>query len=289
MNEVELLFTDILNCDRLSLYLNRDFKLDKDKTHLLSDALRRRITGEPIEYILGKTEFMGLSFKVTPDVFIPRPETEILVETATELASGIRVKASGINILELGTGSGCIAVSLAKSLPGIKITATDISKEALEVAKENAVLNKVSGRINFINSDLYTQSACFCGTSRCGNTQYDMIVSNPPYIATREIDNLQPEVRYEPRSGLDGGEDGLDFYRHIIALAPDFLKEGGFLIMEMGFDQKGAVEDILQEQKELQLTKVIKDYSGIDRVIVCKKNTNPKHQTTNKCQIPITE
>jgi len=271
MNEAELLFTDILNCDRLSLYLNRDLKLGKDKTRLISSALKRRFSSEPIQYILSKAEFMGLSFKVTPDVFIPRPETEILVETVTELASGIRVKASGINILELGTGSGCIAVSLAKYLPDVKITATDISQEALEVAKDNALLNKVSERINFINSDLYTQCVCSCGTSRCGNTQYDMIVSNPPYIATGEIDNLQPEVRYEPRSALDGGEDGLDFYRRIIALAPDFLKQDGFLIMEMGFNQKRDVEGIFKNSGGFQILKVIKDYNNINRVIVGAK------------------
>jgi len=271
MNEAELLFTDILNCDRLSLYLNRDLKLGKDKTQLISGALKRRSLREPIQYILSKAEFMGLSFKVTPDVFIPRPETEILVETVTELASGIRVKASGIIILELGTGSGCIAVSLAKSLPDIKITATDISQEALEVAKENAVLNKVSERIDFINSDLYAQFACSCGTSRCGNTQYDMIVSNPPYIATRDLENLQPEVRYEPRLGLDGREDGLYFYRRIIALAPDFLKEDGFLIMEMGFDQKRAVEGIFKNSDGFKILKVVKDYNNINRVIVAQK------------------
>jgi len=270
MNEAELLFTDILNCDRLSLYLNRDLKLGKDKTRLISSALKRRFLSEPIQYILSKAEFMGLSFKVTPDVFIPRPETEILVETVTELASGIRVKASGISILELGTGSGCIAVSLAKSLPDIKITATDISQEALEVAKENALFNKVSGRINFINSDLYTQCACSCGR-QAGNTQYDMIVSNPPYIATGDLENLQPEVRYEPRLALDGGEDGLDFYRRIIAVALDFLKEDGFLIMEMGFDQKRAVEGIFKNSDGFKILKVIKDYNNINRVIAAQK------------------
>ena len=271
MNEAELLFTDVLNCDRLSLYLNRSLKLDKDKTRLISSALKRRFLSEPIQYILSKTEFMGLSFKVTPDVFIPRPETEILVETVMELASGIKGQASGINILEIGTGSGCIAVSLAKSLPDIKITATDISQEALEVAKENAVLNKVNKRINFINSDLFVQYACSCGTSRCGNTQYDMIVSNPPYIATEEIENLQPEVRYEPRLALDGGEDGLVFYRRIVALAPDFLKQGGFLIMEIGFNQKRAVEEIFKNSGGFKILKVIKDYNNINRVIVTQK------------------
>ena len=263
MNEVELLFMDVLNCDRLSLYLNRDLKLDKDKTHLLSEALRRRATGEPIEYILGKTEFMGLSFKVTPDVLIPRPETEISVETILRYATKpLSHQATRSNILDIGTGSGCIAVSLAKLLPDVKITATDISQEALEVAKVNAVLNNVE--VNFVLSDLFVQSTEY-------RVQYDIIVSNPPYVRSSEIGILQPEIGYEPRIALDGGEDGLGFYRRIVALAPDFLKQKGFLIMEIGFKQKRAVEGIFKNSAGLKILKVIKDYNNINRVIVAQK------------------
>ena len=271
MNEVELLFMDVLNCDRLSLYLNRDLKLDKDKTHLLSEALRRRATGEPIEYILGKTEFMGLNFKVTPDVLIPRPETEILVETVLKYTTRTpgyldtktpRHQDTRLNILDIGTGSGCIAVSLAKLLPNVGITATDISQAALEVAFENARINNVE--VKFVLSDLFVRSTEY-------RVQYDIIVSNPPYIATDEIDKLQPEIGYEPRIALDGGEDGLGFYRRIVALAPDFLKQKGFLIMEIGFKQKRAVEGIFKNSAGLKILKVIKDYNNINRVIVAQK------------------
>jgi len=263
MNEAELLFTDILNCDRLSLYLNPDLKLGKDKTQLISGALKRRLLREPIQYILSKAEFMGLSFKVTPDVFIPRPETEILVETILRYATKPPShQATRSSILDIGTGSGCIAVSLAKLLPNVKITATDISQEALAVAKENTALN--NAKVDFVLSDLFVQSTEY-------RVQYDIIVSNPPYIPTDEINNLQPEISYEPRIALDGGPDGLDFYRRIIALAPDFLKQYGFLIMEMGFDQKRAVEGIFKNSVGFKILKVIKDYNNINRVIVAQK------------------
>ncbi len=154
MTEVELLFTEILNCNRLTLYLHKEMFLDKAKTSLISNALKRRIQGEPLQYILGKTEFMGLEFKVTPEVFIPRPETEILVETVIDYAYCLSPMA--YRILELGTGSGCIAVSLAKLLPGVIITATDVSYKAIEIAQGNALLNNVADKIRFIHSDLFT-------------------------------------------------------------------------------------------------------------------------------------
>ncbi|MDD4980354.1 MAG: peptide chain release factor N(5)-glutamine methyltransferase [Candidatus Omnitrophica bacterium] len=264
MNEAELLFTDILNCDRLSLYVNKDLSLDKISSSLVSAALKRRIKSEPIQYILGKAEFMGLQFKVTPDVLIPRPETEILVETAIKLVSGVRCQVSGVNILDLGTGSGCIAVSLAKFLPEAEIHATDISESALEIARANARLNRVDNSISFFQSDLLTAYSLEL-------TAYDIIVSNPPYVPTQEIDTLQPEIQYEPRIALDGGEEGLDFYRRIIQDAPGYLKEGGFLIMEAGFGQKDAIKNVFQKSGFFKVIEWIKDYNNIDRVVVAKK------------------
>ncbi len=265
MIEAELLFTQIFNCDRASLYLDKDRVLDKDKSYLISSVLKRRITGEPIDYILGKTEFMGLEFKVNKNVFIPRPETEILVETAIKYVTrspGHQV--TSFNILDLGTGSGCIAVSLAKYLSRCGITATDISQEALEMAKDNANLHNVNKKIRFINSDLFTQYAI-------RNTQYDITACNPPYIPTAEIEKLQPEISYEPRVALDGGRDGLDFYRKIIKQAPDYLREGGFLIMEIGFNQMGEVKNIFQKYGNFEIIEVVKDYNNIDRVVVAQK------------------
>ncbi len=262
MTEAEVLFTNILNCSRQSLYLDKDIFLDKAKFSFVSSALRRRIKGEPIQYILGRTEFMGLEFKVTPDVFIPRPETEILVEKTVEIARSSDPGAR--SILDIGTGSGCIAVSLAKFLPNIILTATDISHKAIETAQSNALLNNAADKIKFIYSDLFTSYGLLIRS-------YDIIVSNPPYIPAAEIEELQPEVKYEPRIALDGGKDGLDFYRRIIDKAPSYLKENGFLIMEIGFNQGEAIKNIFQKSGYFQIIELIKDYNNIDRVVIAKK------------------
>lgn len=262
MTEAELLFSEVLKCDRLSLYLNKGRILGKSDSFLISAALKRRIGGEPIQYILGKQEFMGMDFKVTTDVFIPRPETEILVETALKIGYRLWVAGYGLKILDIGTGSGCVAISFAKFLSYAKIDACDISKEALGVAKENAKLNNVD--VNFIQSNLFS-------TYHLSPKTYNLIISNPPYIPTPEIKNLQPEISYEPAIALDGGEDGLDFYRKIIAAAAAYLKKDGFLMMEMGFGQKAAIENIFQRSADFEIIEIVKDYNKIDRVIVAKK------------------
>jgi release factor glutamine methyltransferase len=262
MNETELLFSEILNCERLSLYLNKDSHLDKEKSALISSALKRRIDREPLQYILGKTEFMGLEFKVDRDVFIPRPETEILVETALRMATGFKPQASSLNILDIGTGSGNIAISLAKFLRGCEIKAVDISGKALKIAKENAQLNNVS--INFLESDLFDNY-------NLQSITYDLIVSNPPYIPTLDINHLQPEIKYEPGIALDGGRDGLDFYRRLIANSVDYLKEDGLLILEMGFNQRASIGNIFQKSGKFEIIEVVKDYNNIERVIVARK------------------
>lgn len=262
MTEAELLFTDVLGCDKLSLYLDRNIVLGFDKTAQISSALRRRILREPIQHILEKTEFMGLEFKVTPDVLIPRPETEILVEKTIELVARHKAQGTRQNILDIGTGSGCIAVSLAKFLPEVKITATDISEKALEVARENARLNNVE--VDFLLADLF--ATCNLHLAPC-----DLIISNPPYVPSAEIAGLQPEVQYEPRIALDGGKDGLDFYRKIVLQAPDYLKEEGLLIMEMGFTQAEAIKNIFKGSAKFEIIDIVKDYNNIDRVIVAER------------------
>ncbi len=263
---------DVLDCSRVDLYLNKDKKIDKDKLFFICSALKRRIKGEPIQYILGKAEFMGLEFKVTPDVLIPRQETEILVETALKQSTCLagrqaraqEHKSTSLKIMDLGTGSGCIAVSLAKLLHNVEITATDISNKAIEIATYNAVLNRVSEKIKFVNTDLFSGLCVYC------LARYDIIVANPPYVPSGEIDTLQPEIKYEPRVGLDGGKDGVDIYRKLIKEAAVYLKEGGLLIMEIGFGQKSAIENIFHESNKFEIIEVIKDYSGIDRIIVAK-------------------
>ncbi len=262
MNETELLFTDILNCNRLSLYLNKDIFLDRAKSFLVSGVLKRRIRGEPLQYILGKTEFMGLEFKVTPHVFIPRPETEILVETAIKIGYRLWVIGHRLKILDIGTGCGNIAISMARNLLYCEMDAIDISDNALKVALSNVKLN--NAKVNFIQSDLFN-------TYNLQPNTYDLIVSNPPYISTAEIEALQPEVKYEPHMALDGGKDGLDFYRRIINKAPRYLRKDGFLIMEMGFNQKDAIKNIFQKTGYFEIIELIKDYNNIDRIIIAKK------------------
>jgi len=262
MNESELLFSQVLGCDRVSLYLDKDRRLKKDESKVIAAALKRRILGEPIQYILGKADFMGLSFKVTPSVLIPRPETEVLVEKAIEVVTRHMTHDTRLGILDLGTGSGCIAVSLAKFLPNAKIDALDISEDALEIARTNAKLNNV--KINFKRGDLF--SPCSLEPRA-----YNLIVSNPPYIVSSEINKLQPEVRYEPSLALNGGRDGLDFYRRIIKNAPKFLKKHGLLIMEMGFSQAEDLKNIFQNSHKFEIIEVIKDYNNIERVVVARK------------------
>ena len=208
MNEAEIIFTKILNCDRASLYMDRKLSLSALEAHFVSSALKRRIKHEPLQYILGEADFMGLKIKVNPSVLIPRFETEILVETAGKYLK------PGAKVLDLGTGSGCIAIALAKEFPGAEFLACDISKEALKVAAQNALLQGVN--IDFKEGDLF--EAC-----DLQDEAFDLIVSNPPYIATGDFPSLQPEIGYEPRIALDGGEDGLAFYRRIIAGAGRYL------------------------------------------------------------------
>lgn len=264
MTEAELLFCEILDCDRPSLYLDKNKALDRNKALLLASILKRRLFGEPLPYILGKTEFMGLEFKVTPDVLIPRQETEILVETAVNQLEARSPGLGVINILEIGTGSGCIAVSLAKLLENVYITAADISEKALNIAKYNSEINNVSDKISFIQSDLFADYSL-------RPKIYDLIISNPPYVATADIDKLQPEISYEPRIALDGGRDGLNFYRSIIGEAPDYLKNNGSLILEIGFDQKDAIKNLFQNSEDFEIIELVKDYNNFDRVVIARK------------------
>lgn len=258
MTEKEILLTSILNCSRTSLYTER-ISFNPKQSERFSKALSLRAQGIPLQYILGETEFFGLKFKVDIRVLIPRPETEILVETVIKQSS-VASHQSPVEILELGTGSGCIAVSLAKFLPQAKITAVDISSDALSAAKENALLNRIEERINFVQSNLFS-------SPELSGRSYGLIVSNPPYIPAEDIKGLQREISYEPRIALDGGSDGLDFFRRIIAGAPQFLKNDGLLIVEMGYNQLFEIKNIFDKTGNFEIIEVVKDYNNIDRVI----------------------
>jgi release factor glutamine methyltransferase len=212
----------------------------------------------PLQYIIGKEKFLGLDFVVNEKVFIPRPETEILVYAVLDV---INATYNGrCAILDLCTGSGNIAISLTKNATNCKIFASDVSEDALEIAKKNARLNGVSESISFIKSDL------FCGIEG----KFDIIVSNPPYIARHEFETLQKEVLKEPRIALDGGKDGLDFYRTIFRKAPQYLKKGGYCMMEIGFGQRAAIKEMIEASGNFELIDVKEDQYLIERVVVVR-------------------
>ena len=259
MNEAELVLTHLLNCDRLSLYLDKDSNLSLDKAQAVSSILKRRIKGEPVQYILGYTEFMGWKFKVDKRVLIPRPETEILVQSAIEELKNLK----NPHVLDIGTGSGCIAVALAKNIPSSQITALDISLKALEVAEDNRDLNQIKReQIKFIHSDLFLN---------LGNQKFDLIISNPPYVSIQELRGLTNEISFEPSLALKAGLDGLDFYRRIVVQAANYLAAGGFLIFEVGRNQACKVRDLLKAEEKFDRIRIIKDYNNIQRVIIAKK------------------
>ena len=217
--------------------------------------VKRLILGEPLQYITGRQEFMKLNFLVTKDVLIPRADTEILVEEVIKLAEGI----NNPTILDLCTGSGAIAISLAKYVKNVHICAVDISPKALQIAKKNAELNGVKNNIEFIESNLF---------EKLKDKKFDIIVSNPPYIETETIKTLSKDVQREPKLALDGGKDGLDFYRKISDSGYKFLNRQGFLCLEIGYNQRIAVKQILESKKRYVNIRCLRDLCENDRVII---------------------
>ena len=252
----ELLLVNILKCKRLDLYLKFDQPLKDEEINLYREFINRRGKFEPLQYITGFVEFFGLEFKVNRSVLIPRPETEILVETIIDSAE----KEENINILDIGTGSGNIAISVAKNLTNSKVSAIDNSAEALLVAEENAKLNSVEDKIEFLNDSILNGIIYSA-------KKYDIVVSNPPYISIEEFQNLQPELKfYEPRTALTDEGDGFSFFRIISSKTKNILKEKGKLFFEVGKDQHKQVENILLENDFRNVT-VKKDYLNIERVV----------------------
>lgn len=254
--DVETLIQKVLDVDRLYILLNLERTLSKDEEKLFNEFINERLNNRPIAYIVGNREFMGLDFYVQEGVLIPRPDTEVLVEEVIELGKN----KGPINILDIGTGSGAITVSLAKYLENAKVTSVDISEIALEIGKRNATSNNVDDRITFIKSDLFTNID--------KNVKFDIIVSNPPYIKREVIETLDKQVKdFEPYNALEGGIDGLDFYRAITSQAKDYLKEGGILAYEVGHDQS---EDVSKLMEKYGYTNIYtrKDLQQIDRVVI---------------------
>ena len=253
--DAELLLSATLEMDRVGLYVNFERPLDADELADYREKVRRRAHREPVQYVLGETEFWSLPFRVNAKVLIPRPDTEVLVEEALKK---LPVEAS---VLDVGTGSGAIAVALAHELSEIQVTALDCSEDALSVARENARQNGVEDRTKFAKGDLKSLP----------QGPFDMMVSNPPYIPTRDWDGLMPEVRqYEPRLALDGGGDGLEAYRHLAAQSGRTLKPGGWLLVEVGIKQ---AEDVAALFSAAGLTEIATrdDYAGIPRVVLARR------------------
>lgn len=252
----ELLLAGVLNCKRLDLYLSYDRPLDENEKINYRMFISKRGNFEPLQYILGQTEFYGLKFIVNPSVLIPRPETEILVESIIEQNN----TSQNLKILDIGTGSGNIPVSLAKNINECSITSIDISEEALKTARQNAELNSVSDKIIYKKQNVFDDDIYNLG-------KFDIIVSNPPYVEKEEMKKLQKEIiNYEPHNAVTDGGDGYKFYKRIIEVSDRLLKTNGKIYFELGIGQSENVFKILYENKFSDI-KIIKDYQNIDRVI----------------------
>ena len=292
----ELLLLHVTRHDRAWLYAHPEDLLDPQTIESYFALLRRRAAGEPTQHLTGKQEFWGLDFEVTPDVLIPRPETEHLIEVSLdrlavrELRSGRDPKLSGegLNIVDIGTGSGCIAIAIAKELPAAKIYATDISPSAIAVAQRNAIRLGFSARVQFIESNLlsaFSNVGARYIVPELGNQPsldhsshqspvtnhqsplFDLIISNPPYIGRKETNTLPIEVRdHEPASALYGGEEGYELYAQLILQAALYLKSGGLLVLELGHDSLPAVRPLL-ETPDWANIHVTNDLAGIPRVL----------------------
>jgi release factor glutamine methyltransferase len=260
--DAEVLMGHVLGMTRGQLLASADFLLSEGHLRQYRELLRRRLEREPIAYLTGRREFWSLEFGVLPDVLIPRPETERLVEIALALARELP-QIHSLPVLDIGTGSGAIAVSLAKELPSAVIWATDVSPAALEIARRNATCNGVAERVRFFQGDLFKAIGESAG-------RFALIVSNPPYIRSAEIDALEPEAsRWEPRGALDGGADGLNFYRRIARQARDYLAPNGAVALEVGADMGKEVSRLFTAGGYTGVA-IFQDYAGRDRVVVAR-------------------
>lgn len=253
--DAEILLAHVLNCRRLSLYVDFDKVLPLESVLRFNELVNRRLEGVPVAYLTGSKEFFGLKFAVNENVLIPRPETEILTEFVGEYLRGL---AREVIFADLGTGSGAIPISILKFVKNARAIAVDISESALEVAKFNAKKFHVEDRIEFYCGDLFEPLT---------GKIFNAIVSNPPYIPTNDLKTLQEEVKHEPQLALDGGADGLKFYRRIISDAPRFLVSGGLLAVEIGINQATAVKNLFEQAKFADVT-ILKDLAGIERIVL---------------------
>lgn len=259
--EAETIIAHCLKTDRATLYRDNP-QIPGGPAAEIDSLVKRRATREPLQYILGYMEFLALKIKVGQGVLIPRPETELLAEEAIKIISNFKFQILNFKILDLCTGSGCLALSLAKELPDIEVYGTDISESAIKYANKNAALNMIKN-VTFLEGSLFEPVK---------GLTFDLIVSNPPYIRSNDIQDLQPEIKdWEPQDALDGGADGLDYYRLIIHAAKNYLNEGGYLMLELGINQADAVKRMAEDAGLKDIT-LIKDYAGIDRIFIAQNN-----------------
>jgi len=262
-NEIEesgliskILVQYILQMDKAQIIINENQEIKEEEKDRYYLALIEIIQGMPVQYITNKQEFMKLDFYVDENVLIPQPDTEILVEEVINI-----VKNNNGNILDMCTGSGCIGVSIAKNLENTNIVMSDISEKSLEIAKKNYEKNIIDGKVaKFVKSDMFENI----------EEKFDIIVSNPPYIESQTIEKLSEQVKKEPHIALDGGKDGLNFYRILISEAYKYLNENGHLCMEIGYNQKDAVINLIEQSGKYKQTYCKKDLAGNDRVIIAK-------------------
>lgn len=254
--EAEILLAHVLGVDRLHLYLFPDTPLTPEERSRFREVIKKRHSGVPLQYLTGEVQFYGLRFRVRQDVFIPRPETEELLETAL----GLIPRDQGNNCLDLGTGSGVIAVSLAKYLPQLRVTAVDMSSHALDLTRENAELNNVIDRVKVVHSNWFERVT----------GKFDLIVSNPPYIAEEDVDKLPSEVRdHEPRQALDGGRQGMEEITKVIGGLKEHMHSGATALFEIG-DGQGSVVKERMEQAGLEEVRVELDFADKERYVIAK-------------------
>jgi len=261
--QTELLLAHQLKLPRMKLYLNFDRVLTTPETDGLRELIKRRAAREPLQHIVGSTNFCGHEIAVNKNALVPRPETELLAELGWKFLTELKIQNSKFKTaLDFGTGTGCIAIAIAAKCADAKITALDISADALALAKQNAEQNKMADRIDFLLGDGF---AAFNG-----KIQFDLLISNPPYIASVEIATLEPEVKdFDPRGALDGGADGLDFYRRLATEAKPFLKPDGKLMIEFGDGQANDIKKIFASEKWI-VEAVQEDYSHRARILVAR-------------------
>lgn len=261
MTEDELFLTAILNCSRSEL-LTRSSLLTESQQQLFNHMKLRRSQGEPIQYICQFTEFMGYRINVGKGVLIPRPETEILVDEVVKILKHEQMTSG--HLLDLGVGSGCIAISLLKQMPSFFATGIDISSSALSFAQQNTIFHQLRNRLSLYQEDMFS----FLKRSE---ESFDVIISNPPYIPTNDLKSLPLDVQQEPRLALDGGNDGLNFYREMIPLAKRCLKHKGFLAYEFGDGQEKELQNILAHNGGWDKIQVFKDLNEKERIIIARK------------------